>query len=342
MPRSVDPVLEPGTQFGGDRRRAPLPPRRAPRPRPGPTHGPRWTRRRPRQAWRAAFAPGRPRRQRPLRERDRVVDADQDHGGPSVPSSNSPDRHVPVVALITLAVRGLARGTRQQFMSAVSGAQQPLEAARLNWDATGRARDVDLASFRDVVGPEGCADGDGRRPPRRGRADGLGGIAAAAHRHRPRTAAATIRTVSASFRASHGFPLRFREGYCSCAVGTNCVHVAALVLAATDETLLPATAQAGAPTARRSTLPWEQSLDSLLATPQTGGHRAPTRTPVPRSAPLAVELSLVPNTPEPAATPATPPTTAGRSRRRRRHPQAQAPGPAGAAAAASAAGWPAT
>jgi hypothetical protein len=102
-----------------------------------------------------------------------------------------------------------------------------------------------------------------------------------------------IRTVSASFRASPGFPLRFREGYCSCLKATNCVHVAALVLAATDETLLPATAADGSAT-RRSALPWEQSLDSLLAAPQAraaaGGDAA--------SATLAVELSLVRNTPE--------------------------------------------
>ncbi|MGH3250175.1 MAG: hypothetical protein ACRDOI_28795, partial [Trebonia sp.] len=105
-----------------------------------------------------------------------------------------------------------------------------------------------------------------------------------------------IRTVSASFRASPGFPLRFREGYCSCARGTNCVHVAALVLAATDETLLPATTAAGV-TARRSALPWEQSLESLLASPQAPGTSAASD--VTANAPLAVELSLVQHTPEP-------------------------------------------
>src|ERR1700761_4917568 len=135
-------------------------------------------------------------------------------------------------------------------------------------------RDVDLASFRAVIGPEGCADG--AIAVQRGAVVQMaweasqqlltgtvrdGGSAA---RH------GEIRTVSASFRASRGFPLRFREGYCSCAKGTNCVHVAALVLAATDETLLPSSAPAGI-TARRSALPWEQSLDSLLASPQARG-----------------------------------------------------------------------
>ena len=72
--------------------------------------------------------------------------------------------------------------------------------------------------------------------------------------------------------------------------------MAALVLAATDETLLPATTAAGI-TARRSALPWEQSLDSLLATPQAGdASAAGDATP---NAPLAVELSLVQSTPEP-------------------------------------------
>src|SRR5487761_516061 len=156
-------------------------------------------------------------------------------------------------------------------------------------------RDVDLASFRAAIGQEGCADGT--------IAVQRGAVVQMAWEASQQLLTGTvregageirggeIRTVSASVRASPGFPLRFREGYCSCAKGTNCVHVAALVLAATDETLLPA------PTARRSKLPWEQSLDSLLATHQA---RAASATgDVTANAPLAVELSLVQNTPEP-------------------------------------------
>src|ERR1700733_11245188 len=157
-------------------------------------------------------------------------------------------------------------------------------------------RDVDLASFRAVVGPEGCADGAS--------AVSRGAVVQMAWEASQQLLTGTvrdsagenrggeIRTVSASFRASPGFPLRFRQGYCSCARGTNCVHVAALVLAATDETLLPAAAPDG--TTRRSALPWEQSLDSLLAAPQARAVSAGD----PASAPLAVELSLVRNTPE--------------------------------------------
>src|SRR3984957_20564931 len=160
-------------------------------------------------------------------------------------------------------------------------------------------RDVDLASFRAAVGPVGCADGAS--------AVARGAVVQMAWEASQQLLTGTvrdsavgnksgeIRTVSASFRASPGFPLRFREGYCSCAMATNCVHVAALVLAATDETLLPAP-EAHGTAVRRSALPWEQSLDSLLAAPQAPGASdadAPAAV-----APLAVELSLVRNTPE--------------------------------------------
>ena len=148
-------------------------------------------------------------------------------------------------------------------------------------------RDVDLASFKASVGADGFADGTA--------AVTRGAVVQMAWEASQqlltgtvRDAGGEIRTVSASFRASHGFPLRFKQGYCSCAAGANCVHVAALVLAATDETLQPASAG----TARRSTLPWEQSLDSLLGTPQDTEPLADASTAL---APLAVELSLVQN-----------------------------------------------
>src|ERR1700727_496168 len=130
-------------------------------------------------------------------------------------------------------------------------------------------RDVDLASFRAAIGPEGCAVGTV--------AVQRGAVVQMAWEASQRLLTGTvresadgvrsgeIRTVSASFRASPGFPLRFREGYCSCAKGTNCVHVAALVLAATDETLATGPTAAGTP-ARRSALPWGQSLAQPVAT----------------------------------------------------------------------------
>ncbi len=154
-------------------------------------------------------------------------------------------------------------------------------------------RDVDLASFKASVGADGFADGTA--------AVTRGAIVQMAWEASQQLLTGTvrdgggeIRTVSASFRASHGFPLRFKQGYCSCAAGADCVHVAALVLAATDETLLPAVTSAGG-SARRSTLPWEQSLDSLLGTPQETEPPADVATAL---APLAVELSLVQNSSE--------------------------------------------
>lgn len=175
-------------------------------------------------------------------------------------------------------------------------------------------RDVDLASFRAAIGPEGCADGT--TAVQRGAVVQMaweasqqlltGTVREGAHENGAGESGdaeirgGEIRTVSASFRASPGFPLRFREGYCSCARGTNCVHVAALVLAATDETLLSGAAAPGT-VARRSALPWEQSLDSLLAAPQAPA--ASVATEVQANAPLAVELSLVAVTPEPVRYP---------------------------------------
>jgi len=154
-------------------------------------------------------------------------------------------------------------------------------------------RDVDLASFRDAIGPGGCAEGTDA--VRRGAVVQMAWEASnQLLTGTVRDGGGDLRTVSASFRASAGFPLRYRAGHCSCAVGINCAHVAALVIAATDETLQPEPE----PTTRRSALPWEQSLDSLLGTPRPpaaadGGAEA-------AGAPLAVELSLVPGTPEPA------------------------------------------
>ncbi len=162
-------------------------------------------------------------------------------------------------------------------------------------------REVDLASFRAAIGPDGCADGtaavqrgavlqmawEASRQLLTGTVRDLPG---------PSGRPADIRTVSASFRASPGFPLRFREGYCSCAQATNCVHVAALVLGATDETLLPANTVAAA-VARRTALPWEQTPDPRPAAP--GPAAGPPAGDTAASAPLAVELSLVEQVAEP-------------------------------------------
>jgi SNF2-related domain/Helicase conserved C-terminal domain len=158
-------------------------------------------------------------------------------------------------------------------------------------------RDVDLASFRAAVGPAGCAEGTAA--VRRGAVVQMAWDASQQFlTGTVRDGGGDLRTVSASFRASTSFPLRYRAGHCSCAVGVNCAHVAALVLAATDETLQPERE----PVARRPALPWEQSLDSLLGAPRpsaTGDDE--DAGPGDAGAPLAIELSLVPNTPEPSS-----------------------------------------
>jgi hypothetical protein len=161
-------------------------------------------------------------------------------------------------------------------------------------------RDIDLAYFQASVGHDGCTEGTAA--VQRGAVVQMAWEASqqlltgTVRDSADGTRGGEIRTVSASFRASPGFPLRFRIGYCSCTQATNCVHVAALVLAATDETLQPATGANGG-SARRSKLPWEQSLDSLLATPQArpGSEAVSAAARVA----LAVELSLAQQAPEP-------------------------------------------
>ncbi|MGH3168362.1 MAG: DEAD/DEAH box helicase, partial [Trebonia sp.] len=157
-------------------------------------------------------------------------------------------------------------------------------------------RDVDRDSFIGAVGPDRYAEG----------------VAAATRNEVIQTAweasqqqlsgtvrdeGGEIRTVSVSFRASSGFPLRFRVGYCSCATGVNCVHVAALFAAASDESAVPAPKAVAKP----SVLPWEQSLDSLLEagdnplSAATGDGSGETAGFAPDVTPLALELSLVPD-----------------------------------------------
>ena len=157
-------------------------------------------------------------------------------------------------------------------------------------------RDVDVASVRDAIGAERYAEGT--ETARQGAViqmhwnpseqsltgtvrDGTG----------TGRGPEEIRTVSGEFRASAGFPLRFRVGYCSCTEGVNCRHVAALVVAATVESAAPAPAPDRP--RRHSSLPWEESLDSLLA-----ASRSPVLPGLDEAADdtqtrLAIELSLV-------------------------------------------------
>ncbi|MBO0804148.1 MAG: DEAD/DEAH box helicase [Nocardiopsaceae bacterium] len=170
-------------------------------------------------------------------------------------------------------------------------------------------RDVDLGSFTDAIGAERYAEGAAAA-----KKDAVIQMAWEASRQQltgtVRDQAGDIRTVFIAFRASTGFPLRFRAGYCSCAQGENCLHVAALFAAATDEATLPVPK----PVARPTVLPWEQSLDSLLDDRDAGAGsgRAPAliRDAGAGPVPIALELSLVPDTP-----PAYPMTRDGREER---------------------------
>ncbi len=85
----------------------------------------------------------------------------------------------------------------------------------------------------------------------------------------------------------------FLEGECSCPVGFNCKHVAAIVLAGGDPDLTIARAASRVPTPRASVHQpvvqppsWEQSLQELLGSPAAAAQQGET--------PLAIELSLDP------------------------------------------------
>jgi len=79
------------------------------------------------------------------------------------------------------------------------------------------------------------------------------------------------------FRDGAGGALEFEEGNCSCPVGWNCKHVAALVVAAASGRAQPATVRDAAEPAA-----WERPLRALLEAPLAQ----------PEGTPLAVELSI--------------------------------------------------
>ena len=189
-------------------------------------------------------------------------------------------------------------------------------------------RDVDLASFKTSVGADGFADGtaavkrgaivqmawEASQQLLTGTVKDGGGEIQDGVRLVPRLQRVPAAVSPRVLQLRHGDQLRARRR----------------PGARRDRRDPAARDHAAGGTARRSTLPWEQSLDSLLGTPQ--GNAAPAADETPAIAPLAVELSLVQNSPRTAATPATPPTSAAAAGRGR-HPQVQAPGAAGAAGA---------
>jgi superfamily II DNA or RNA helicase len=148
-------------------------------------------------------------------------------------------------------------------------------------------RDVDITSVRDAIGADRYAEGTAAARQR--------SVIQTHWNPSEQSLTGTVRdledlrTVSAEFRASAGFPLRFRVGYCSCAEGVNCRHVAALVAAVTDDSLSPPPQDR---LRRHSSLPWEHSLDTLLAASRAPA--LPSRDDVLDDATrLAIELTLV-------------------------------------------------
>ncbi len=155
-------------------------------------------------------------------------------------------------------------------------------------------RGVDVASARDAIGTDRYAEGTEAARQRaviqlhwNPSLQVLTGTVRDGNEDRP----GELRTVSAEFRASAGFPLRFRTGYCSCAEGVNCRHVAALVVTATDESVAADPAQDKA--RRRSALPWEESLDSLLAATRSPALPGLDDVHADGQTKLAIELALV-------------------------------------------------
>ena len=157
-------------------------------------------------------------------------------------------------------------------------------------------RGVDVASARDAIGTDRYAEGTEAARQRaviqlhwNPSEQVLTGTVRDGNEDKDRSS--ELRTVSAEFRASAGFPLRFRAGYCSCAVGVNCRHVAALVVTATDESVATAASQDG--TRRNSTLPWEEKLDSLLAATRAPAAPGLDDVHADGQTKLAIELALV-------------------------------------------------
>ncbi|WP_410610260.1 SNF2-related protein [Amycolatopsis sp. lyj-109] len=100
--------------------------------------------------------------------------------------------------------------------------------------------------------------------------------------------------TSAYFESVDGLPYGFEHGDCSCPVGFNCKHVAALVLTyivVDRPPVTPGRRQALVSSARPADKPpsWEQSLGTLLESPpDRATHRQ-------EAIPLAIELSLSPH-----------------------------------------------
>ncbi|WP_189054520.1 SWIM zinc finger family protein [Longimycelium tulufanense] len=85
-----------------------------------------------------------------------------------------------------------------------------------------------------------------------------------------------VYSVTVYFVRDDDESLVFEEGDCSCPVGFNCKHVAALVVAVSDQ-------PRGTPKRSRRPLTWEESLGSVLASGSAGSGVERVRFPWPLS-----------------------------------------------------------
>jgi superfamily II DNA or RNA helicase len=155
--------------------------------------------------------------------------------------------------------------------------------------ATADLNEIDLSEIQETVGP---------RPFKRGR-DYARGKRVMGVEWDADTATLTGSVVgngalyetAAFFDDDDEGVLRFADGECTCPVGYNCKHVAAIVIAATDErgAERPHGGQRPSVQTARTAQPvsWEQPLRALIDAPvsQAAGH------------PLAIELALRPGVP---------------------------------------------
>jgi superfamily II DNA or RNA helicase len=146
--------------------------------------------------------------------------------------------------------------------------------------ATAELRDFELSEVEAAVGPRSFDRG--RAYARRGRVVEVGWDRDAATLTGSVVGQGALYDAVASFTGAGDGALEFADGECTCPVGYNCKHVAAIVIAATNG---GAKERRSLPThvAPRAQAPaWEQSLRALIEAPATQAVGNP----------LAIELAL--------------------------------------------------
>ena len=145
--------------------------------------------------------------------------------------------------------------------------------------------DLDPASLEDAVGPASYAKGL-RYARQRAVVHMRWDSSECALHGTVRGRTGEFYATTAYFALADGLPLEFQQGHCSCPVGFNCKHAAALILTAGDtDAADTGTARAASRQSPRS-VAWEQPLESLLGSRLAVAGRRPSGTS------LAIELTL--------------------------------------------------